>query len=202
MKGLLLKDFYMLTKYCKANFIMSLIFIVISCFGDNLFLVSYPCISVAMIPISLFSYDENSKWVEYCGCFPYKKSEIVSNKYLIGIFVQFVNITVIAITQSIKMKVLKEFDISTLLELVGFLIIFSSFFTSLAMPFIFKFGVEKGRLGYSFMVGALCAISAILGMNKTLIPTGDILVLIFIVSILIFAASWLLSIKIYEKKEL
>ncbi len=202
MKGLLLKDFYMLSKYCKANFIMALVFIVLSCFGDNLFFVFYPCIAVAMIPISLFSYDENSKWVEYCGGLPYKKSEIVSDKYLIGLFVQFVNITVIAITQFIKMEVLKDFDINTFLEVIGFLIIFSSFFTSMAMPFIFKFGVEKGRLGYSFMVGVVCAVSAILGMNKTLIPTGNILVFILIASVLLYAASWILSISIYKKKEL
>ena len=64
MKGLLLKDFYMAAKYCRA------------------------CLLCGMIPVNLLAYDERSRWLEYSGTLPYTKAQIVSGKYLVGIIVQ------------------------------------------------------------------------------------------------------------------
>ena len=54
-------------------------------FSDNLFLLFYPIMMAGVVPISLISYDEKSKWNVYAGVFPYSKEELVSVKYIIAL---------------------------------------------------------------------------------------------------------------------
>ena len=59
MSGLLLKDFYLMRKYCRGYAVIVVIFIMVSCIGDtNAFLLFYPCVLSGLIPITLLSYDE------------------------------------------------------------------------------------------------------------------------------------------------
>ena len=65
MKGLILKDIYMMMKYCRAYLLIIIVFTAVS-FVDNgnLFLVFYPTILCGMIPVNLLSYDERSRWLQ------------------------------------------------------------------------------------------------------------------------------------------
>lgn len=63
MKGLLLKDWYMMKKYCRAYLLIAVVFIAVSLFSnDNMFFVFYPCLLCGMIPVNLLAYDERSRW--------------------------------------------------------------------------------------------------------------------------------------------
>ena len=85
MKGLLLKDLYMVVKYCKAYLLIAVVFLAVSLMGsDNLFFIFYPCLLCGMIPVNLLAYDERSRWPQYCGTLPYTKGQIVSGKYLMA----------------------------------------------------------------------------------------------------------------------
>ena len=43
MRGLLLKDLYMMAKYCRAYLLMAVVFVAVSLFSsDNLFFIFYP----------------------------------------------------------------------------------------------------------------------------------------------------------------
>ena len=96
MKGLLLKDWYMMKKYCRYYLFVSIGFIILSMISSgNMFFVSYPCLLCGMIPVNLLGYDERSRWTEYVGTFPYTKTQIVSAKYLIGLFTQIAMLIVI-----------------------------------------------------------------------------------------------------------
>ena len=89
MKGLLLKDWYMVKTYCRAYLLIAVVFIALSFFSDNnMFFVFYPCLLCGMIPVNLLAYDERSRWTQYSGTLPYTKTQIVSGKYLIGLFAQ------------------------------------------------------------------------------------------------------------------
>ena len=101
MKGLLLKDCYMIKKYCRAYLLLTVIFTVVSFFGeDNLFLIFYPCFLCGVIPVNLIAYDESSRWTQYSEALPYTRALIVSSKYLIGIFTQLAVIILTIVAHS------------------------------------------------------------------------------------------------------
>jgi len=100
MKGLLLKEWYMMKKYCKAYLLSSVVFIAVSLFSsDSLFFVFYPCLLCGMIPVYLLAYDERSRWMQYSGTLPYTKAQIVCGKYLIGLLAQLVSFVATAVAQ-------------------------------------------------------------------------------------------------------
>ena len=124
MKGLLLKDWYMTKKYCRYYLFLIIGFIILSMMSSgNMFFVFYPCVLCGMIPVNLLGYDERSRFTEYAGTLPYTKTQIVSAKYLIGLFTQGAVLIVICITQGVKMGidgtfVLKEFLVLIMLLLI------------------------------------------------------------------------------------
>ena len=106
MKGLILKDLYMMKAYCKAYLLIAAVFIAVSFFGDsNLLFIFYPCMLCGVIPVNLLGYDERSRWMQYSESMPYTKAQIVSCKYLIGLGTQIIMMTVTGIAQAIRMHI-------------------------------------------------------------------------------------------------
>ena len=208
MKGLILKDLYMMKKYCKAYLLITVVFIAVSFAGsENLFFTFYPCLLCGMIPVNFLGYDERSRWTEYVGALPYTKTQIVSAKYLIGLFAQIAILIVIFITQGIKMGIDGTFILKEFLILMMLLLIMASIASSLTLPFMFKYGVEKGRIAYYVMIGVVCAGSIIStmifkkGLQNT-IQLNAILPIACLVGIGIYVLSWYLSVIFYKKKEI
>ena len=103
MKGLLLKDWYMMKQYCRTYPVIAVAFMALSLVdSDNLFFVFYPCLLCGMIPVILLGYDERSGWVQYSGTMPYTKIQIVSEKYLISLFAQLTMLVATGIAQAVK----------------------------------------------------------------------------------------------------
>ncbi|MBR6680734.1 MAG: ABC-2 transporter permease [Clostridia bacterium] len=208
MKGLILKDLYMMKKYCKSYLFLVIIFIAVSFVGtNNLFFIFYPCMLCGMIPVNLLGYDERSRWLQYSETMPYTKSQIVSGKYLIGLGTQIFMILVVGIAQAIRMSIGGTFILGEYLVLMMLLLIMSLLASSITLPFMFKLGVEKGRMAYYFMVGVVCA-GSIIGSNllsvgfQAEIKMNGILPIICLVGIGIYALSWYMSIVFYKKREL
>ena len=85
MKGLLLKDFYLSWRYCRAFLVIVAVFLAVSFTGDdNIFFLIYPIMIASVIPMTLVSYDEHDKWTAYSGTLPYTRAQLVSTKYLVG----------------------------------------------------------------------------------------------------------------------
>ena len=104
MKGLLLKDFYML-KNLKAFILFMAIFLFVSTFSEeNMFMLFYPCVLSGIIPVSLLGYDERSKWDKYSLTLPYTRAQIVSAKYLMGLFIQLTVLVFAGISQVVYMN--------------------------------------------------------------------------------------------------
>ena len=208
MKGLILKDLYMMKKYCKAYLFLVIIFIAVSFVGDtNLFFIFYPCMLCGMIPVNLLGYDERSRWLQYSETMPYTKQQIVSGKYLVGLGTQIAMILVVGIAQAIRMSIGGTFILGEYLVLMMLLLIMSLLASSITLPFMFKLGVEKGRMAYYIMVGVVCAGSIISsnllsGGIQSEIKLNGVLPIICLVGIGIYALSWYLSIVFYKKREL
>lgn len=60
MKGLLLKDFYMARKYCRAYVVIAVVFSLLAVWGNTSFLLAYPVLLASVIPVNLISYDEKA----------------------------------------------------------------------------------------------------------------------------------------------
>ena len=208
MKGLLLKDLYMTKKYCKAYLLITVVFIAVSfASSENLFFVFYPCLLCGMIPVNLLGYDERSRWLQYSETMPYTKGQIVSGKYLIGLGTQVAVLLITGISQAIRMSISGTFALGEYLALMMLLLIMALLSSSITLPFIFKLGVEKGRMAYYIMIGVVCT-GSIMSSNllsggmQSEINLNGILPIICIVGIGIYALSWYLSIVFYKKREI
>ena len=208
MKGLLLKDWYMMKKYCRYYLFVSIGFIILSMMSSgNMFFVFYPCLLAGTIPVNLLGYDERSRFTEYVGTLPYTKTQIVSAKYLIGLFTQIAMLIVICIAQGVKMGIDGTFVLKEFLVLMMLLLVMASVASSLTLPFIFKYGVEKGRSAYYVMIGVVCAGSIIAtsifkeGLQNE-IQLNAVLPIACIVGVAIYVISWYLSVVFYKKKEM
>ncbi len=207
MKGLLLKDWYMMKKYCRYYLFVSIGFIILSMMSSgNMFFIFYPCLLCGMIPVNLLGYDERSRFTEYVGTLPYTKTQIVSAKYLIGLFTQISMMIAIGIAQGVKMSIEGNFILKEFLVLMMLLLIMASVASSLTLPFVFKYGVEKGRGAYYVMIGVVCA-GSIMATSifkqglQSQIQLNAILPIACIVGIGIYVLSWCMSIVFYKKRE-
>lgn len=211
MKGLLLKDFYMTRKYCRAYLFLSVLFIGLSAIGETqagMFYTVYPCLLAGMIPTNLLAYDERSKWDAYSGVLPYSKVQLVSAKYLIGLIAQVLALALIGVAQAVKLYRTGAFIWGEYLTLLLFLLLFSCVVSSVCLPFMFIFGVEKGRIAYYVMMGLTVAsimvvsVHVVSGTNlRPAMPSGGVLPLLCLVGIGIYALSWYLSILFYRNRD-
>lgn len=208
MKGLILKDLYMTAKYFRNYLLILLLFLGLSfTSGENLFVVFYPGLICAMLPVNLLAYDERSHWDIYCGTLPVTRDMVVSAKYLLSALIQGSVFLLTAVVQALRMVMEGDFQMESYLVLLGMLWMVFLFASSISMPFMFKMGVEKGRMAYYVMIGVVCGSAAIAGQIfntqlQTQIPFGPVLGLGCILAAVVFAGSWYLSILFYRKREL
>jgi hypothetical protein len=91
--------------------------------------------------------------------------------------------------------------------LMMMLFIMSLFASSMTLPFMFKLGVEKGRMAYYIMIGIVCGgsvpFSRLLSSDLSAqITFNSVLPLTCLIGIGIYALSWYLSVIFYKKREL
>ena len=208
MKGLLLKDWYMMRKHCRSYLLIAAVFIVVSLYSnDNLFFIFYPCLLCGMIPVNLLGYDERSRWMQYSGTLPYTKTQIVSAKYLIGLLAQVTILIVTGIAQGVKMTVAGNFVFGEFVVLMLLMLIVATLTSSISLPFIFKLGVEKGRTAYFIMIGFVCGASILAssffrGQLVAEIEPNAILAALAVAGIGVYALSWYLSVVFFKGRDL
>lgn len=207
MKGLLLKDFYMLSKYCRAFALLILVFCVAGAFGSmNTFMLFYPCIITGMLPVTLISYDEREKWAEFAQTLPYTRAQLVSSKYIVGLIMESAVLLLTMLAQTVRMLQCGSFTAGEVMGLFSMMLPVALIPASILLPFIFKFGSEKGRIAYYIIVGAACAGAAILvGVlpeNQIVLEGTAQQLIAAAAAVAAYAVSWLLSIRFYQNREL
>lgn len=209
MRGLLLKDFYMMGKYCRTYLLLLVFFMAVSIVGSrSLFFIIYPCTLAGMIPVTLLSYDEQSRWSEYCGTLPCSKAQIVSAKYLIGLLAQLAVLILLGVCQAVRMCMGGVWEAGGYLTLMAVLMFAACAASSACLPFMFRFGVEKGRIAYYLIVGAASAGSLIAGdffgqdvQTAAPVLSAGTVIALFAAEAALYAVSWYLSIVFYQKRE-
>ena len=208
MKGLLLKDWYMMKKHYRAYLLIAAAFLGVSMVNPgNLFFIFYPCLLCGMIPVNLLAYDEHSRWIQYCDTLPCTRAQFVSAKYLTGLLAQLSMLADTGLAQGIKMAVTGGFSAGDFTVMMLLMFIVATVTPSISLPFVFKLGTEKGRTAYYVMISFVCGASAIasgiLGERlQTPIRANLPLIFIAIGGIGIYILSWHMSIRFYQQREL
>ncbi len=204
MNGLILKDLYALWSYMRAFFLLDLVMILSARFSHgNTFLLFYPCILSGMLSMTLISYEEKEKWNEYAMTLPFSRAQLVSSKYILSLMLTLITVAVILLVQLTRPE-----GASGLPGMLYTLLPLSLLPTAVLLPFIYKFGSEKGRLTYYMVLGGVCGLLA-LASNMQAVSGNDPFVLIQNPAIgagllgicaAVYALSWYLSIRFYQKR--
>ena len=207
MKGLLIKDFYMIGRYCRSMVLILVVFLAVSVINPaSMFFSLYPSLLCGMIPVTLLSYDERSRWAQYCGAFPYDRKTVVSGKYVIAAVMvaaaTLLCITVIAIRFAAAKTPMSGADVLGLAEIMCAAGLFAPAF---CLPFMFRYGVEKGRMAYYGVIvlffGGCAALTRVdAGEAVGTLSWGSHVILL--ASVVVFALSWAIATAVYSKREL
>lgn len=204
MKGLLLKDTYMTVRLCRMFLLLDVVFLGVWMFGNgDLFFLNYPCLLTTMVPMTLISYDEREKWDVFAATLPYSRAQIVSCKYLIGLCLSVLILAVAAVGQIFRRTPGGTAEFLTMLPVLLSACLLAP---AVLYPFVFRFGAEKGRVVYYVVIAVVCGGSVVLQNMEVASLLGSLSVGSLPAGVLIaaavYAVSWLLSIRLYAKREL
>ena len=210
MKGLLIKDWFVIWKQAKWMLLLAILYLVLTATGSSYFFVGFSVLFLSMLPITVMGFDEKSKWNHYAVNMPFSRRDMVKSKYLLaGIAIGTAMVLYFLITSVVGLIKNQPVDYRALLYSLLPMLALGVTFISFNLPVMFKFGVEKGRLWFVLITAILAGgVGALIGVSSdgtgrlvdwvSRLPVGLILLGI----VLIFLGSLLLSMRIYEKRDL
>lgn len=159
MKGLLLKDLYVLTAQMRFFLVLILLFAVIPSYSMSGFAIIY----AAMLPYTSIAYDERSKWDQLAGMMPYSIRQVVLSKFMLG-YVCVAIATAVSLLSSLVIPGGKASPASLLTAACVALTIMA-----VTLPFMLRFGVERGRMLFILViVAAACSsMTAMEALNES-----------------------------------
>lgn len=215
MTGLILKDMYSLRSYfVKQILLMAVIYLIISVAMIQSFAFFAPMMvmSVMMMLISSFSFDETAKWDTYALTLPLSPRSIVGAKYLLMLGALVGTSAVVLVICGVGDALVYQegiVEIAGVTAGIGITYLAMSF---LVMPMFYKMGVEKARVamiltmiapfmlivgGVSYLEKAGFDFDALFAsVSLPMLAVGGVLLLIAL-----GAGSYLLSVKFYSEKE-
>ncbi|MBQ9346195.1 MAG: ABC-2 transporter permease [Oscillibacter sp.] len=144
MKGLLLKDWYLLRKAVVTYVVITLAFQAMPASGGIL-----TVLYAATLPASAFAYDDRSRWGDLAAMLPCSVRDIVLSRYLLGWGgCLFFNLTALA-GQALFAALLPNYLESRLFTgFPGFIttLSVSLLFLAMTLPLNFRFDTEKSRI--------------------------------------------------------
>lgn len=147
MRGLLLKEWYILKQSVTYLFVVGFIFLGFSLTpaSSNISIgATLPIIFVTQI-VSTFTYDETSKFSVYALTLPIDKQKYVSAKYVVSALLLCFSAVLEAVFLLVYYFVQNELP-SVLIFNVGVFLYAGILFGFILMPFIFRYGPEKTRI--------------------------------------------------------
>lgn len=208
MKGLLLKDWFVIWKQCRYLLFVPAVFLAVSALSDDSqFFAIFAFLLSAMYPMTVMGLDEQSKWERYALTMPFRRRDLVLSKYLLS----FCSLFLYGVLYLLLVLLFKHdpeaMKVSVMLTSVGISI--GILYSALAYPFLFKLGMEKGRIWYLILIVVVCgngaALAAMLGdeisLNLLLTWMDRLLLILPLAALALFGLSAFLSITLYESRE-
>lgn len=215
MKGLFIKDLYLLKN--QKYFFFITFFMCIGALFVNfnpVFVISYSTFMISVSTLSSLSYDEFDNGYTFLFTLPVSRKNYVTEKYLFSLIIgggTWITVTMIMLL----VKTVKHQTGSEELVLTVFLLLLLALmFLALALPLQLKFGAEKGRIAFLTVSGVICL--AIFGVVKSMrywkvdkemvlqlitMNSMSLIGILTIICILAVGISYLIAVKIMEKKQ-
>ena len=211
MIGLMKKDFMLVKKQIFIVMaIMAFYFITIGAGKSGDYQVGmfggYTAAILAILPVTMLGYDEKNRWGLYESSLPVTRKQSVLSKYLLILMFAVVAIAAFAVFS--YFKGLED----AILSAMG---IFSSsvLISSVTLAISYRFGTDKAR----FIFIAVCfAVVLLIGFVFTdnnlgksgiktaleAFSTNYLAVILFLIAMLVYFASMMISMYVYSKKDL
>ncbi len=146
MKGLLLKDFYVMKRELRAFLFIIVFFTAFSFVGENnSFFMFYGLIMLPIVNISLISYDERSHWDSFLETTPVSRSTAVTEKYLLNLLLLLLWSPVV-----LAVYLIQAANLGSPVQAVCICIYMALFFPAIIYPFILPWAVKRDASPISF----------------------------------------------------
>ena len=215
MTGLLMKDWKLLKnqgKYFLTVILFAGMMLFINSWEYTSFATSYMTFLITMFALSSFSYDEYDNGMQFLLGLPISRKTYVKEKYLFGTILAVVTWTLSILMQMLFSGFQKPADY--VFEFPGIFPVFLAIvflFLGYSIPFVLKYGSEKGRtISYGTLFGVFALIlilsktdsfDTVAKLAEHVLENGMGVLILCIVSIVFFIGSYFVSVNIVEKKE-
>lgn len=200
MKGLLIKDWKTLVKQTK---VMLAITALLACVPST-YMSAFALFYAAMLPITALAYDERAKWDELAAMMPYTARSIVGSKYVLGLTLV---LPVLALSMLSRLLVHSTPIVSEDTMALLITACLSLILMAIDLPFMFHFGVEKGRLIYILLTCAFVVAGVNYAGKLADMVSGFETVMVTTVPLLLLAAavvalfiSYLVAVRVYRAR--
>jgi ABC-type transport system involved in multi-copper enzyme maturation permease subunit len=210
MRGLLLKDLINLKTYGRSVILIVTVFTAFAFFSDDSsFTTTFISILFAIMAITSMSYDELAKWNIYALSMPISRKELVLGKYLLAFILVCLGVAISLIIAVIPVFMGNEADLLMLMLTVLTSGSVALIMLTILLPLVYKFGIEKSRIILFIVLFIPSILLAILAQTGLIMPNKatDILIITLlqilpIVALVLFVASYFISVAIFNNKEI
>ena len=208
MLGLIKKDLLMIKGNLRQAILFLVVFIILALQENNI-IVIVPVFVSMMIFMTTFSYDEYNKWEAYAISLPVSRKNIVKAKYFASIILWAIAPLVTAVITVVMGIFEQNINYSEMIGMILGCVFSIVLLEALMFPLIFKFGVEKGRIGVFIGVFVIAALLGFIFTGIDLENANGFIeffnnyyyILIPLVAVILMVISYFVSKKIYLKKE-
>ena len=199
MFGLLLKDLFTIRRQLLWYGMMIAVFCVLSALSKSIAMSAGIGILVTVsIPLSAFAYEEKEGWQKFVLASGTPIKTIVFEKYFLGFaafLFSFIGNAIVFFCIPRGETGWAQLIVPSCMQFV---------LLSLLLPLVFRFGVEKGR---AYMLGAVLAFIFLIVGGMTLIEneraaSAAVMTAVAVpLTVVVLIGSFLLSVKIYKKRQ-
>ena len=206
MRGLIIKDLLNLKKSLSTILVLIVFYSFIAFTSeDPSMLIAMIALVLTMMTITSITYDDLAKWDKYALAMPISRKDMVLSKYVLSITLALTGV-IISTAIAYIMLTIKSVDISNLLLTSYAIFLISLTFSSIVLPLVFKFGVEKSRMMMMTVIGAPMALGYILYQLGINLPSEEVVLSTLKMSPLIVIAilylSFYISYRIFKNKDM
>lgn len=211
MRGLLLKDYYMIRKYGLFLFALGMFYTVagsINLSHASMFFSIFLFLYMGILTNSAMNLEEKSHWEGYAVMLPYSRAELVAEKYLFSLInigfsaIVYGGLNLVLAGMGLNRLLMKDILIVTVLgSSIGLLL------PSLSLPWMFWLGGSKGRICMIVSVGVITAIIGAVSAGSgdvyaQLSAENQFAIVCGIITLVVWGLSMLISMGVYARREL
>lgn len=191
MKGLLLKDFLVITKQLK----LFLLLIPVMALTGGTSMAAVAILLGAVLPMSAIAFDEQSHWLELAVMMPYSRSALVLSKYLLG-YLGMAGAAGVFMLVQLAVSAVNGAPVSRAVFMLCFAILSGLLLLAINTPILLRFGSQKGRLVFILFMGLSAAVGSLIKGCLPAVGGVPLLVTLLVGAVLLNVGSIALSMRI------